>query len=291
MPLATLDQDHEYDIDGITAGRPDSDWPALISVSGLDVPSFRVHDADRPQEHGMNVGSVEYMTGRVIQMSVGREHPYGTVSSQNAVENLKSVMRPRSFDDEMVLRWRYQNQSTRRLKVRPRRCHFDWDEVAYHGILRADLEFMAYDPLIYDDGEGILSLNYIPGGGGMAFPHAFGQGFGTPATGGSGTAYNVGTMPTAPYGRVTATGSGLHYWTLSNDPYAVFSMDIDMNAGDYIDFDFGAGTVLWAGSASRSPFIVRPDSSWWKLQPGGNSVGFHVDGSGIAEVRWRSAWI
>ena len=157
MPLAVLDSDHMYDIDGVTVGQPDSDWPALISVSGLDVPEFRLHDADRPQEHGMTVGVKEFMTGRKIQMSIGREHIYSSQQARDLEDELKYVMRPRSMDDEMVLRYRYQGRPARRLLVRPRRCAFDWEEVARHGIFRVALEFLAYDPLIYDDGEGMGS--------------------------------------------------------------------------------------------------------------------------------------
>jgi Siphovirus-type tail component, C-terminal domain len=292
MPEALLDQDHEYDIDGVTVGRPDSDWPALISVAGMGVPELRLHEADRPQQHGMNLALVEYMTGRYIDMSIGREHIYGTAAAQDAVENLKRAMRPRSTGDEMVLRWRYQGEPTRRLKVRPRRCEFLWDELSYHGILVVNLQFLAYDPLTYSDGEGSISLNYVGGSGGLAIPHDFPHEFGTPAQGGTASAMNEGTMPTAPYGRIQAGAGGLTYWALSNDTNGgTFAMNLPMSAGEYLDFDFDRGTVLLSGTTSRSSYVMRPQSTWWKLEPGINSLNLDVQGVGTAEVRWRSAWV
>lgn len=293
MPEATLDQDHMYDIDGVTVGTSASDWPALIEVSGLDVPEFRIDDHDRPQEHGMTLGTREFMTGRIIEMSIGAEHDYGTAAYRDAVNTLKQVMRPRTVEDEMVLRYRYNGESTRRLKVRPRRCEFVWDEVSYHGILRVNLQFLAGDPLIYDDEESTVELTYVPPTGGLGFPHGFPHGFGEISSSNFSTLTVDGTIPTAPYGKVTAQGSGIGSWYVENlTTGETFSMVLDMVGGSFLDFNFNEGTVLLDGTASRSRYVERPESTWWKLVPGDNVVRFGFEGdAAFVALNYRAAWI
>lgn len=293
MPEASLTNDHMYDIDGVTAGTG-GEWPAFISSEGLSsTPEYRVSDVDRPQEHGMFQIGADYMSMRVVDMSIGVESPYGT-TQQDIIDELKGVMRPRDIDDEMVLRWRRNGVNTRRLYCRPRRCVITDDEVSYHGIVRADLRFEAGDPRIYDD--GLNTVNLVPGSttGGLAFPHGFAHGFGA-SVGGVSLVTNQGTVPTPISGRLTATGT-ITGWTIQNlSTGESFGMTIDMNAGDFIDFDFREKTVFLNGSASRSNKITRPGSRWWLLWPGSSTINFTVNtssgGSATLAVSYRSAWV
>lgn len=284
-----LNYDHEWDIDGLVIGR-EGTWKH-ISTSGMGVPESRVSDENRPQDHGLFFLGPDYLTGRVVEMTIGAEKDYGT-GLQTLLDELKSKMRPHS--DKILLRWRYGGVGVRRLSVRPRKCEFDLDESMYHGLVVAHLQFMADDPLIYDDVENLIHI--LPGAtsGGLGFPHGFPHGFGS-TSGSQLLAVNAGTAPSAPYGTVTATGTGINKFSIQNiNTGELFSMTTAMNGGDIMEFDFQAKTVFLNGTASRSIDVERPFSKWWKVQPGGDTVGFVVEpngtGSAVLDMAVRSAW-
>lgn len=66
-------------------------------------------------------------------------------------------------------------------------------------------------------------------------------------------------------------------------------------AGDYLEIDFRAKTILVNGDSaqSRYGYLVFPDSRWWTLQPGTNEVSFGPDtftGNANAILYYRSAY-
>lgn len=291
MAIGVLDVDHSWDIDGLLVGNATGAVWKHVETKGLDLPSYRISDQARPQGHGLFFLGPDYMDGRLVQQTIAMEGVYGA-TYQDAMDLVKQKMSPRST--EMLLRWRYNQDPTRRLKVRPRRCEFSLDELTYHGLLVAHLEFMAADPLIYDDVETITTLNPSSTTGGLGFPHGFPHGFGS-TTSTQQTVTNLGTAPTSIYGRVTASGGGISRWQLENLTTGfLWSMTITLNAGDFIDFDFNDRTVLLGGTASRSINVDRPGSTWWSLAPGDNVVSFKVDsvggGTATVDLKDRSAW-
>jgi len=295
MPLADLVNDHLFDIDGVTVGTG-GEWPALSSVEGLDsIPEYRVLDSEKPQDHGSFQLGSDYMQTRVVEMTIGMEDDYGSTTYQAKIDALKRVMRPRHINNEMILRWRYNGENARRLYCRPRRCNMPIDEISYHGIRRADLMFEAGDPRIYDDSETFVTL--FPGftAGGLSFAHGFPHSFGS-SVGGGGLVSNLGNFDTPIYGRVTAHSDGIQGWSLENvNSGEVFSMDIVMGDGEFLDFNFRDKTVLLQGTATRTNKVNRPESTWFTLEPGDTSLLFSVDpianGSATMDLFFRSAWI
>lgn len=291
MALGTLDRDHSWDIDGILVGNATGAVWKHVSSSGFDLPPYRINDEDKPQADGALFLGSDLMEKRVIEMSIGADSQYGT-ASQALIDALKAVMAPRN--SEFPLRWRYNQASARRLYVRPRRCTFDVDELTTHGLILAHLQFDAGDPVIYDDVEQLITLTPIGTVGGLSFPHTFPQGFGA-TTGNSQILLNSGQWPAKISGRVTATGGGISRFSLENQTTGeTFAMNLNMSAGDFVDFDFGQKVVLLGGTASRSNAVDRPNfDDWWRALPGNNSIAMHVNGVGggsaLADIRWRSA--
>jgi hypothetical protein len=292
MPEATLSVDHQWDIDGYLIG--DGQPFIFVSADGFDMPEFRTSITPRPQEHGDFHLGPDFLSGRYINMTIGMADTYGSATYQPRIDALKRAMRPR--DDDIALRWRYNNAEIRRLYCRPFRPPvFSLDESAYMGVLYAHMQFHCADPRIYTDAEYLSTLTPGTTIGGLGFPHGFPFGFGSTIPG-EGTVSNFGTTGTYPYGRITAIGGGITGWRLDNiSTGRNWSMTTPLAAGEFIDFDFKNKSVMLNGTANRNMQVDRPGSEWWAVEPGDNLVSFRVTalsgGSASLDLRTRSAWL
>jgi hypothetical protein len=71
-----------------------------------------------------------------------------------------------------------------------------------------------------------------------------------------------------------------------------FGSDLVIYAGDYVDVDMEARTVLYNGQVSRNGFVTQ--RGWFGFDPGVNEIGFNADSydpSASLVVTGTPAWI
>ncbi len=139
----------------------------------------------------------------------------------------------------------------------------------------------AYDPT--DSGEGGLDFN-------LDFELVFNGAGGAARL----SAVNEGTVPTPP--TFTITGPVTNP-IIDNDTTgeSLYTQDCALSAGDTLEIDMGARTVLLAGTTSRPDLIDVSLTDWFYLAPGTNLLRLRGSGmsAGVTElaVSFRSARI
>lgn len=182
----------------------------------------------------------------------------------------------------------------------PRRSHFPIDELYHRGMAIWAVELVAPDPRLYSD--TLQSVTLSPGSeGGVDFGGP-GQGldFGGAGQGidfgGGGAAelaiINAGTTATLPTVRFIgpATNPRIRNMTTGLELKLLGTIE----AGDWIDLDFAARTILLNGSASRYGMLDVATSSWWAIAVGSNTLQFQASvssGATQALLTWRDAWL
>ena len=175
------------------------------------------------------------------------------------------------------------------VKVRPRNRSLPIGlEFLYRSPL-ALVELVATDPLIYSDSETAVSIDLAADPGGRAYDriypmvYAGGGSFGSALLTNAGSADAPATLRingpvTNPEVRNVTTGQSL-------------GLTIVLDAGEFLDIDTQARTVLLGGTANRYSALTTPQ--WWSLQPGVNEVRYLADIStaSTVDVTFRSAWV
>jgi len=151
------------------------------------------------------------------------------------------------------------------------------------------LILVAADPRKY--GDAIETSTGMAGStGGLVFPVVFPADFGASA-GGSVSLVNHGTVKSWPVIRITGPVVNPRVQNPSTGDELVLAMTID--AGEYVDIDTSARTVLLQGTASRRA-RVSTSGEWLPIAPGGTSFSFGADFYSLSAsltVSARSAWI
>src|SRR5687767_6925534 len=168
-------------------------------VDGLDLPSVRSSDDDRPQDHGRFAGH-DLLGGREVVLEleiVAASH----AALEAAVAALRAATVPQ--ESELPLSFQLIGQGNRRVNCRPRRVRYPIDtRYALHSP-RATVQLVATDPRIYDDTLTSQSVGLPTAEGGMTFPATFPLTFGTVSSGGTIAAVNAGNFPTRPVATIT----------------------------------------------------------------------------------------
>lgn len=151
------------------------------------------------------------------------------------------------------------------------------------------IPLVAPDPLRYSVVQSHVSMSLPSTVGGLAVP--FTVPFSIDATTASGQRIltNAGNAAMFPVWRITGPVTSP---VLTNATTGQRWSYLDtIEAGHYLDIDFGRRTALLDGQAPR---LGRTDGEWWPLLPGDNTVQFGSSVGSIdarAEIWWRSAWL
>lgn len=150
------------------------------------------------------------------------------------------------------------------------------------------LQLVAPDPRRYAVEPTTLQVG-VPsiGDSGLTFPLT--APFGSTGTGGSSrTALNEGTAATRPL--VTFHGPLTNPRLTNVKVGKTLAFNYDLPDGYTLVCDFDARSVLLNNEASRT-YAIAPSASWWELQPGPNDLVLtSTQGTGWADVLFRSAW-
>ena len=155
------------------------------------------------------------------------------------------------------------------------------------------ISLICADPLLYSSTLNTQSGTGSVASSGAAFPLVFNINFGA----GSGavvsiTATNAGNFPTYPIVRIT--GPVTNPWLTNTTTNAVLFLDnLDLLAGEYVDIDMRARTVVKNDGTNQYSHVRFPDSNWIYLQTGANILELRsasTTSSSTLTANWRDAW-
>jgi hypothetical protein len=253
---------------------------------GLGLPDLRTSDTPRPQDHGLFWGS-DYFGKRTLTLDVTilGDDPGDAAAKMDA---LAAVWQPPAGSEATVpLTLDLPGQVARTLDGRPRRAAYNLDNLKA-GIIVATLQYEAADPRLYS-AETVLSTAAATTGGGRTYNRVYPLVYAAGGTGGTLLATNLGNVPSRPVLRVNGPSNTPRIENITAGK--VLAANLTVAAGEFLEFDLDAHTVLLNGTASRYGSLVA-GSSWWEIAPGANSIRFtSADSAGTLDVHFRSAWL
>jgi hypothetical protein len=267
--------------------------PYQIDSAGLtgweDIPDFDTSDADRPTAHGAWPGS-RYAKPRKVsgQMWVLPASPGdATLTTVRALRKALSLA-----DEERWLTVRLHGELlTVRARVSQRVLPVD-RVYALQGVAHGSVQWQADDPRRYGANEQTLDSSPPEPETGLTFPLAFPLDFGQATSTGDVSGENTGSAPTQPV--LTFTGPCTNPTVTERVSGKRLRYVITLTAGDQLQVDTMAGTVMLNGTASRR-HTAAADSDPEELfafGPGRFELSFRPDTSTAdarLSVSWRSA--
>lgn len=281
--------DYQLTIGGLTLGAGTNYEVPPRGIDGLGLPEVRTSDTPRPQDHGLFWG-IDYFGKLVLTFDVTILG--GNAANATALKDaLAAVWQPPDpglgTDAVVPLAIGLPGQTARSLDGRPRRAAFDLENLKA-GIIVATLQYDAADPRLYD-AETVLSTAAATAGGGRTYDRVYPLVYAAGGTGGTLLVTNLGNIPTRPVLRVIGPSTTPRIENITAGKF--LAADVAVAAGEYLEFDLDAHTVMLNGTASRYGSLVS-GSSWWEITPGDNSIKFTAaDSVGTLQLTYRSAWL
>ncbi|MEU5402649.1 phage tail protein [Streptomyces sp. NPDC005963] len=273
--------------------------PFQIDRDGLtgwaDLPSLDSSDADRPTAHGAWPGA-RWARPRSVSAGIWLLPEAGAGAAPGAPADLLDTF-IRAFgtgsaDAEQWLAVRLHGRTTAvRARVTQRTVPTD-RRFATGGATRVSVQWTATDPRRYEPEARTVSLGLPRRGTGTTYPFTYPVDYGTPGSGGSGSAVNSGTTETCPM--VEFTGPVRRPHLLNHTTGRSLEYDIVLGPGERLTVDTREGTVLIGPRASRlhtATAVSSPEQSF-VLPPGENRLDFRAldgDPTTSAQLTWRAA--
>ncbi len=277
--------DYQLTIGTLTLGAG-TDYQLRSGVEGLGLPDLRTSDTPRPQDHGLFWGS-DYFGKRtlILDVTILGDDPGDAAAKMDA---LAAVWQPPAGSEATVpLTVDLPGQVARTLDGRPRRAAYNLDNLKA-GIIVATLQYEAADPRLYS-AETVASTAAATTGGGRTYNRVYPLVYAAGGTGGTLLVTNLGNFPSRPVLRVNGPSTTPRIENITAGRF--LAANVAVAAGEYLEFDLDAHTVMLNGTASRYGSLVS-GSSWWELAPGDNSIKFtSADSAGTLDVHFRSAWL
>lgn len=270
----------------VTFGAPHVDdegveW-VLESLEGWESPELRESLTERPADHGAYAGAFLYGT-RPITVN-GWALAASAAQARDARDRLARASTLLDTEGELLV------DETPAKIARVRRSGRLLVEPVGTSALKIAVGLVARDPRQYEADERELSTSLPPiGTAGRAYPRTFPHGYGTAGVGGAISAPNLGTFPTRPLLEIAGPVSGPVVELVETGEALRF--DLDVTAGEVLTVDTDTRAVTLNGAGRRH--TLAAGSSWWQLEPGGNTVRFRAaayDAAARLTVRYRSAW-
>ena len=257
----------------------------LEEVTGLDGAEVR-ESAEMIVEGDGAVHSDFYYGRRPITLS-GLLDPgsFGNARNQKVTRLLRACDAMKS---DAVLSW----QATGGVPVYVQVRKQNPPRISGSRVKSFQLSLVAADPRIYS--EQVYSANVSAG----AFTS--GTGFSSPlvsplqnilSAAGSITVLNQGSSSTPPI--LTVYGPITNPKFISGNTGEQLALTYTLAAGQNIAVDVAERTIVLNGTENRYSALDFPNSTWWELQPGANSV--RLEGSSFTSaaslaIVWRYAW-
>jgi hypothetical protein len=257
----------------------------ITSITGLrDLPDMRTQDTPRVGRHGDSSGD-DLASGKVVTVE------YELVGSSEEIHAallaLEAATAPAGLKSWRI---RLPGASDRFMRAKPRRRSIPLDVRHVLGVASCVVQWYAPDPRLYAAAEAELSTG--PGGagtGGITPPLTPPVVPGGSTVGGRITVVNDGNVPAPLRLRVTGPVPGFDLQHLGLGRTIRYRQAVA--AGDWVEFDSDARTVLLNGTASRRTFM---SGAWFDAEPGLNELLFLPTGAAAGSLftaRFRSAWL
>lgn len=279
--------DYQLTIGGLTLGAG-TDYQLRDGPSGLGLPELRTSDTPRPQDHGLFWGN-DYFGKRTLTLDVTilGDNPGDAAAKMDTLAAAWQPPDPAITDAVVALTVDLPGQDPRTLDGRPRRAAYNLDNLKA-GIIRATLQYEAADPRLYS-AETVASTAAATTGGGRTYNRVYPLVYAAGGTGGTLLITNLGNFPSRPVLRVNGPSTTPRIENITAEKF--LAANLAVAAGEYLEFDLDAHTVMLNGTASRYGQLVA-GSSWWELAPGDSSIKFtSADSAGTLDVHYRSAWL
>lgn len=279
--------DRQITYQGLTIGE-NTDY-GIDMIDGLSTPSVRSADRIVSLRDGLHPGD-DYYEGRTLTLSTFiAERTPATMNTKRTA--LMSAFAGGHAETPLVFQVPgVAGGGERRVYVRPRRSRFRANIGYGAGLSRDVFQLYATDPRIYDNTESqrILTLPAATGTG-LTWPLTWPLDWGI-AQSDSTFVNNQGNFDAPATFRVDGPVINPRIENLTLNK--TLAIDITVNAGEYLEIDADARTVLLNGSASRYSLLTQA-SAWWLLEPGPNEIRFRAATATAATMTltWRSAWI
>lgn len=274
--MADLD-DYQLELRGHRIGAG-TDWQ-LVELAGLDEPDVRTSDRDRPRRHGAWLGE-DLRAARTI---VARLEWVGDSDTARwAAKQQLGAAWQTLRDGTLPLQVRVAGR-TYLAFGRPRRFRTVDRAPGFDAV--ADVQFVAGDPNLYSAAEIVTVLTLGTVEPGFEFPLTFPLAFGG-GTSGVTQLVNVGNTDVPFTVRFDGPLTSPRLEHLGRG--ATLTLVGDIPAGQWVDVDVDARTVLLGGTASRYEWVR---GQWWDLNAGVNEIRFAANaGDGTATIRHRHGW-
>jgi hypothetical protein len=268
-------------------------------LTGFGVPSGRRNVVPRPLQQGAFPGP-QYMDTRALEWGVAVVGDSWAEVRQASIDLGTALAPIRDTDSDYVVPLHFTLDDGTKYRVMGMPERAEW---GYQTALRtraasrpfndgARCAFIATDPRIYAEPAKSATASLGSSSGGLGFPHGFPHGFGS-ATSGAAVCLNAGNIETYPVITITANSAGASGIRLLQETTGEeWSITLTLGAGETLTVDMGNRTALLNGTASRAPFVNRPPSVWFGLEPGSNSIRLQATGTGtVASVAWNDAYL
>jgi hypothetical protein len=254
----------------------------IAEIRGLeDLPQYRTFDSPRTNADGMDFGT-DLQSGRIIEVDcVGRPSDSATTLNdlRAALINQMGSLRVDGMPGLPSLL----------LAGRVRRRRLPTNRELASGVIRPSFDFECPDPRLFAAVETVLVAS--PGsavGVGITPPLTPPLTTGGSAVGGHVQAVNEGIADTHPTFRVA--GPVTAFSLLNSTTGRKLTYLQALAAGEWVDIDMDARTVLLNGTASRRAYMA---GSWWSLPPGTSDVFYLPADAAVGSLmtlRFRSAY-
>lgn len=257
----------------------------LEEVSGFDSATVRQNVEDLPELDGAACGDF-FLGSRPITLS-GRVAS-ATAAARNAtVANLQRAAR--GLRSEITLVSQPQGMPVMQTTARLQSLR-----VSGGFVKQFQLALVCADPRFYSQTLNSVSATGTVSTTGASFPWAFPVSFGG-GTGGTASAAvsNAGNMTTPPLFHITGPVTNPRL-TLYETGESLYVDNLTLaTSGDTLDIDIWNRTAVVNSVTNVYSHIRFPDSVWWLLQPGANTVQLWASSSsaGVSlQAQWRDAW-
>lgn len=269
-------------LNGLTIGSGTmyewTSWP-----TGLGTADIRTDDQERPRRQGIVAGD-DLPGGRTVEFEIQVKGSRSEIEA--ALTALSAAFAPGSQDVWLGLRVSGV-PAEYSLLGRPRGCAWALSKRFTHGLGDARCKFVAVDPVKYG-AEETATITLGGGGGGLVYPVTYPVVYGGSSTSGVGSAVNAGLV--AVEWSAVLSGPLLNPRLEHIESGRFVRVSAGIAVGESVTLDSRSAAILLGGTVPR-PSWQAAGSSWFQLQPGGNSLRLTADtGAGNAVVSWRPGW-
>jgi hypothetical protein len=136
----------------------------------------------------------------------------------------------------------------------------------------------------------------VPTSDGISFPIAFPVEFASSTASGALQVGNSGTTPSHFTARLYGPCVGPSLVNETTGEEITFTDDLTLGAGEYVEIDTRDRTayLLSMTSADRLTYIDFAATSWWRIEPGDQTIRYAptgVTGPAVAVITYRPAWL